>query len=308
MLHPDIYNDITQTIGNTPLIKLNRVSFGCKANLIAKVESFNPCGSIKDRIALSMIEAAEKGGLITKDTTIIEPTSGNTGIALACVCAAKQYKLILTMPENMSFERIRILKTFGVNVVLTPASEGMLGAINKAFELASIHKDSFIPQQFVNKANPDIHNKTTAREIWNTTKGNIAALVAGVGTGGTITGVGEFLKEKNQNICIVAVEPEDSNVLSGGKPSNHIIQGIGAGFIPDVLDITIIDEIITVSNKNAFNMAQNLARKEGIFCGISSGAATVAAIELAKRDEFENKNIIVILPDTGERYTMMEMS
>jgi cysteine synthase A len=302
-----IFENITASIGFTPLARVHKLGSG-KATILAKLESRNPCGSVKDRIALSMIEDAEKKGLITPGTTtIIEPTSGNTGIGLAFVCAAKGYQLVLTMPESMSIERRRILELFGAKLVLTPAAEGMTGAVKAAEQLLKETPKAFIPQQFKNPANPQVHRETTAKEIWSDTDGQLDIFIAGVGTGGTITGCGEVFKQKNKKIRIVAVEPKDSPVLSGGKPGPHKIQGIGAGFIPDVLNRDVIDEIIQVSNFDALETARQLASKEGIFAGISSGAATWAAIEVSKRAENEGKTIVVILPDTGERYISTEM-
>jgi cysteine synthase A len=297
-----IYEDITETIGNTPLVRINNLTKGFNATILAKLESFNPLSSVKDRIGVSMMDAAEKSGKINKNTTIIEPTSGNTGISLAFICAARGYRLILTMPETMSIERRQLLKVFGAELVLTEGPKGMIGAIEKANELAANTKNCFVPQQFNNPANPEIHRKTTAEEIWEDTNGSVDIFVAGVGTGGTITGVGEVLKKKKPSVRIVAVEPLDSPVLSGGNPGPHKIQGIGAGFIPEILNKNIIDEIIKVSNEDAGVVARRIAREEGILAGISSGAAMWAAIEVARRPESAGKNIVVILPDTGERY------
>jgi cysteine synthase len=297
-----IANDISETIGNTPMVKLNRITAGTGALVVAKLESFNPASSVKDRIGRAMIIDAEEKGLINKDTVIIEPTSGNTGIALALVCAARGYRLILVMPESMSMERRKILKALGAELVLTPAPEGMKGAIARTIELAMQHENNFIPQQFRNSANPEIHRKTTAEEIWKDTDGKVDILISGVGTGGTITGVSEVIKQRKPSFYTVAVEPEDSPVLSGGKPGPHKIQGIGAGFVPDVLNTAIIDEIIQISNEEAKQMTRRLAREEGIFCGISSGAAAAAALRVSERPENMDKLIVVVLPDTGERY------
>jgi cysteine synthase A len=298
----EIAKDITGLIGNTPLVRLNRITRGAKAEVIAKLESFNPCSSVKDRIAVSMIRAAEEQGLIKKDTIIIEPTSGNTGIALAFVCASRGYRLILTMPETMSIERRHILSIFGAELILTPGAEGMSGAIRKAEQLVAENKNYFMPQQFKNPANPKIHRETTAEEIWRDTDGKIGILVAGVGTGGTITGVAEVIKKRKPEFKVVAVEPADSPVLSGGKPGPHKIQGIGAGFVPEVLKLKLVDEIIKVTNDDAGVTARRLAKEEGILAGISSGAATWAALEIAKRPGNKGKLVVVILPDTGERY------
>jgi cysteine synthase A len=296
-----IYDDITKTIGNTPLVRLNRLN-QTKANILLKLESFNPLSSVKDRLGIALIEAAERDGKIKPDTTIIEPTSGNTGIALAFIAASRGYKLILTMPETMSLERRQLLKIFGAELVLTEGPKGMKGAIAKAEELAKETPNSFIPQQFNNPANPEIHFRTTAQEIWNDTDGHIDAFIAGVGTGGTLTGVGTFLKEKNSTAKIIAVEPKDSPVLSGGTPGPHKIQGIGAGFVPGVLKTGLISEIIQVSTDEAGDTARRLAREEGILVGISSGAALWAALQVAQRADFAGKTIVVVLPDTGERY------
>ena len=297
-----IFADITKTVGKTPLVRLNRIQKGLNAEILVKIESFNPLSSVKDRIGVAMIEAAEAAGLISKDTVIIEPTSGNTGIALAFVCAAKGYHLILAMPDTMSMERRHLLSILGAELILTEGAKGMKGAIEKAEELAVSNKNSFIPQQFKNPANPEIHRRTTAEEIWNDTDGKVDYIIAGIGTGGTITGIGEVLKKKKPSVKMIAVEPTDSPVLSGGKPGPHKIQGIGAGFVPDVLNRDVIDEIIRVAHENAGEMARRIAKEEGILVGISSGAALWAALEVAKRKEAEGKIIVAILPDSGERY------
>lgn len=304
-----IYKNVTELIGNTPVVELSNLEkeVGLKAQLLAKVEFFNPAGSVKDRIAKRMIEKAEEQGLLKKGATIIEPTSGNTGIGLASVCASKGYKAIFTMPETMSVERRNLLKAYGAKIVLTPGSQGMKGAIAKAKELQESTPNSLIPSQFTNLENPQSHYETTGPELWEQTDGKIDIFVAGVGTGGTISGTGKYLKEKNPNIKIVAVEPEGSPVLSQGKAGPHGIQGIGAGFVPDTLNTQIYDEIITVTNENAYNTGCAIAQKEGLLVGISSGASVYAAIQLAKRPENEGKRIVALMPDTGERYLSTPM-
>ncbi len=302
-----IFANIMQTVGATPLVRLNLLTRGLKATILAKLEMGNPLGSVKDRIGVAMIAAAEAQGLIRADTLIVEPTSGNTGIALAFVCAVKKYRLILTMPETMSLERRKLLKHLGAELVLTPGTAGMTGALNKAQEILATTPNAYMPNQFANPANPEVHRRTTAQEIWRDTRGGVDVLVAGVGTGGTITGVAEVIKRRKPSFKAVAVEPADSPVLSGGRPGPHKIQGIGAGFIPEILNPGIIDEIITVTNDQAFETAREVAGLEGILCGISSGAAVFAALKVARRPENRGKQIVVILPSTGERYLSTEL-
>lgn len=302
-----IVNDVTELIGNTPLVKLNKIAKDVEAKIVGKLEFFNPCGSVKDRIGVSMITEAERKGFLKKDSVVVEPTSGNTGIALAFVCAVKGYRLVLTMPDTMSIERRKMLEAFGAEIVLTPGSEGMKGAIKKAEEIVKNNCKAFMPQQFKNPANPEVHRKTTALEIWKDTDGKVDILVSGVGTGGTITGIAEVIKKRKPSFKAIAVEPTNSPVLSGGEPGSHKIQGIGAGFVPDVLNRNIIDEIIKVTNEEAMIYARRLAKEEGIFAGISSGAAVWAAIEVAKRKENKGKLIVVILPDLGDRYLSTEL-
>jgi cysteine synthase len=297
-----IFDDITKTIGRTPLVRINRLTRGSEATLLAKLEFFNPLSSVKDRIGVAMIDEAEKAGLITRDTVVIEPTSGNTGIALAFVCAARGYRLILTMPETMSKERRQLLEILGAQIVLTEGTKGMKGAIAKAEELMGENENSFMPQQFKNPANPEIHRKTTAEEIWRDTEGKVDYFVSGIGTGGTVTGVGEVLKARRPGVKIIGVEPKDSPVLSEGRAGAHKIQGIGAGFVPDILNRSVMDEVVQVTNEDAGRTARSLAREEGILCGISSGAAMWAALQVAGRPEAKGRTVVVIIPDTGERY------
>lgn len=302
-----IYNNILETIGKTPLVRLAKLTEGMPATVLAKVESRNPGGSAKDRVGLAMIEAAERQGLINKDTEIVEPTSGNTGIGLAMVCAYKGYKLTLTMPESMSLERRKLLSAYGAKIILTPASEGMAGSIAKAEEMLKTMPNVFIPQQFANPANSEVHRTTTALEILNDTDGTVDFVVAGVGTGGTITGIAEVLKEKNPNVKAIAVEPKDSPMISKGQFGPHKLQGIGANFIPEILNVNILDEVITISTEQAYEAARNMAQKEGILCGISSGAAVAAALQVAQRKENAGKQIVVVIPDTGERYLSSDL-
>jgi cysteine synthase A len=301
------FSEISSTIGATPIVRLNNVTEGLEAEVFAKLEFFNPLGSVKDRIAVSMIDAAEKDGMIRTDTLIVEPTSGNTGIALAFVCAARGYKLCLTMPDTMSIERRKLLTHLGADLVLTPGAEGMKGAIDKANSILEAQSGSFMPNQFKNPANPQVHRVTTAEEIWRDTEGRADILISGVGTGGTITGVAQVIKSRKPSFKAIAVEPANSPVLSGGEKGPHKIQGIGAGFIPEVLDQSIIDEVVTVSNEDAFSTARLLAKKEGLLCGISSGAAAWAALEVARRPESAGKTIVTILPSTGERYISTDL-
>jgi len=303
----NIAKDMTELIGKTPLVWLNGISQDCKARIAGKLEFFNPASNVKDRIGVSMILAAEREGKIKPGQILVEPTSGNTGIALAWVAAARGYKLVLTMPESMTVERRKILELFDVELVLTPAEEGMTGAVNKAKEILEKTDVTFMPQQFENPANPQIHRETTAEEIWNDTDGQVDIFVAGIGTGGTITGVGEVLKSRKPSVKIIAVEPSASPVLSGGRACPHMIQGIGAGFVPDILNMEVVDDIVQIGNKEAFDMAKRLAKEEGILSGISSGAAVAAAVKVAKRKANANKLVVVVLPDTGERYLSTEL-
>jgi cysteine synthase A len=303
----NIASDMTELIGKTPLVWLNKISRDCPAKIAGKLEFFNPASNVKDRIGVSMIMDAERQGELKPGDTIVEPTSGNTGIALAWVAAAKGYKIILTMPESMTIERRKILKLLGAEIVLTPAEEGMTGAVNKAVEIVETNDDAFLPQQFENSANPQIHRETTAEEIWKDTDGQVDIFVAGVGTGGTITGVGEVLKSRKPSVEIVAVEPTASPVLSGGRPSPHMIQGIGAGFVPEVLNMEVVDEVVKIGDKEAFEMAKSLAKEEGILAGISAGAAVIAAVKIANLKRNAGKLVVVVLPDTGERYISTDL-
>ncbi len=302
-----IYSNISATIGSTPIVRLNKISEGLDVEILAKLEFFNPLGSVKDRIAASMIDAAEAEGLLSQETLIIEPTSGNTGIALAFICAERNYRLCLTMPDTMSMERRKLLSHLGAELILTPGKNGIKGAIEKAKEILASEKNAYMPNQFENPANPKIHRETTAEEIWRDTGGKVDILVSGVGTGGTITGISQAIKNRKPSFKAIAVEPSDSPVLSGGDPGPHKIQGIGAGFIPGVLDRSIIDDVVAVTNENAFHTARELAKREGILCGISSGAAVFAALSFAEREESKGKQIVVILPSTGERYISTEL-
>jgi len=302
-----IFSDIGKTMGNTPLVRLNKVTKGLDVDILAKLEYFNPVGSVKDRIGVAMIEAAEREGHVNRKTLIVEPTSGNTGIALAFICTAKGYKLCMTMPDTMSTERRKLLKHLGAELVLTSGSEGMKGAISKAQEIVSNTKNAYMPNQFNNPANPQIHRQTTAEEIWRDTEGRVDIFVAGVGTGGTITGVSEIIKIRKPSFKAIAVEPQGSPVLSGGSPGSHKIQGIGAGFVPAVLNVDIIDDVVTVTNEDAFDTARQLSKQEGILCGISSGAALWAALQVAKRSENTGKQIVVVIPSTGERYMSTDL-
>ncbi|WDN88661.1 cysteine synthase [Desulfosarcina sp. BuS5] len=302
-----IFSNLAGTIGSTPLVQLNKEEKGFNNNILLKLEYFNPLGSVKDRIAASMIDAAEKEGLLDQETLIVEPTSGNTGIALAFICAERGYRLCLTMPDTMSIERRKLLKHLGAELVLTPGKDGMKGAIEKANNIIASEDKGFMPNQFTNPANPKIHMKTTAEEIWNDTNGKVDMIISGVGTGGTITGIGQVIKSRKPDFKVIAVEPADSPVLSGGKPGSHKIQGIGAGFIPEILDLSVIDEVVTVTNDNAFDTSRMLAKTRGILCGISSGAAVWAALSVVGRREITGKQIVVILPSTGERYLSTDL-
>ena len=302
-----IFSNLAGTIGSTPLVQLNKEEKGFRNNILLKLEYFNPLGSVKDRIAASMIDAAEKEGLLDQETLIVEPTSGNTGIALAFICAERGYRLCLTMPDTMSIERRKLLKHLGAELVLTPGKDGMKGAIEKANNIIAYEGKGFMPNQFTNPANPKIHRETTAEEIWNDTNGKVDMIISGVGTGGTITGIGQVIKSRKPDFKVIAVEPADSPVLSGGKPGPHKIQGIGAGFIPEILDLSVIDEVVTVTNDNAFDTSRMLAKTKGVLCGISSGAAVWAALGIVERREITGKQIVVILPSTGERYLSTEL-